>query len=64
MTCRIIDLSQSGAAFASDRRPAIGDLVTLGKVQGRVVRRFEDGSAIEFTRLQHLDSLEESVSAE
>jgi hypothetical protein len=60
--CRIIDVSQSGAAIATDQRPAIGALVTLGKVQGRVVRHLEDGFAIEFTRLQHPDFFEESVT--
>jgi hypothetical protein len=60
--CRIIDVSQSGAAIATDERPAIGALVTLGKVQGRVVRHLEDGFAIEFTRLQHPDFLEENVT--
>lgn len=62
LTCRIIDVSQSGAGIATDQRPAIGTLVTLGKVQGRVVRHLEDGFAVEFTRLQHPDSLEENVS--
>jgi hypothetical protein len=61
LTCRIIDVSQSGAGIATDQRPAIGALVTLGKVQGRVVRHLEDGFAIEFTRLQHPDFLEENV---
>ena len=61
MTCRIIDLSLSGAAVLTDQRPAIGMLVMLGKVQGRVVRHLEDGFAVEFTRLQHPDFLEESV---
>ena len=61
ITCRIIDVSQSGAGIASKERPAIGALVTLGKVQGRVVRHLEDGFAIEFTRLQHPDFLEEYV---
>jgi hypothetical protein len=37
-------------------------LVTLGKVQGRVVRHLEDGFAIEFTRLQHPDFLEENIT--
>jgi hypothetical protein len=60
--CRIIDVSESGAAVATDQRPAIGALVTLGKVQGRVVRHLEDGFAIEFTRLQHPDFLEEYVT--
>ncbi len=44
-------------------RPEIGAVVTLGKVPGRVVRHLEDGFAIEFTRLQHPDSVEESVAA-
>jgi hypothetical protein len=61
LTCRIIDVSQSGAGIATDQRPPIGALVTLGKVQGRVVRHLEDGFAIEFTRLQHPDFLEEDV---
>ncbi len=53
LTCRIIDVSQSGAGIATDQRPPIGALVTLGTVQGRVVRHLKDGFAIEFTRLQH-----------
>ena len=61
LTCRIIDVSQSGAGIATDQRPQIGALVTLGKVQGRVVRHLEDGFAIEFTRLQHPDFLEDNV---
>jgi hypothetical protein len=62
ITCRIIDVSESGAGIASDQRPPIGTLVTLGKVQGRVVRHLEDGFAIEFTRLLHSDFLEDSVT--
>ncbi|WP_425374631.1 PilZ domain-containing protein [Pseudolabrys taiwanensis] len=64
--CRIIDLSQSGAAvaIAPDLRPAVGSMVTIGKTQGRVVRHIEDGFAIEFTRLQHIDFVEENVTGE
>jgi hypothetical protein len=61
LSCRIIDVSQSGAGVATDQRPPIGALVTLGSVQGRVVRHLEDGFAIEFLRLQHPDSLEDAV---
>ncbi len=61
VSCRIIDVSQSGAGIATDQRPPIGALVTLGKVTGRVVRHLEDGFAIEFTRLQHPDFLEDAV---
>lgn len=62
LTCRVIDMSQSGAGVACDQRPPLGTLITLGKVQGRVVRHLDDGFAIEFTRLQHPDFLEESIT--
>jgi hypothetical protein len=62
VACRIIDVSQSGAAIATDQRPEIGAPVTIGKTTGRVVRHLEDGIAVEFTRLQHPDSLEENVT--
>jgi len=62
VSCRVVDISQSGAAIASDQRPQIGSLVTLGKVPGRVVRYLDDGFAIEFTRLQHTDFLEDAIS--
>jgi PilZ domain len=62
IACRIIDMSQSGAGIATDQRPPIGALVTIGKIQGRVVRHLEDGFAIEFTRLQHPDFLEDNIT--
>jgi hypothetical protein len=64
--CRVIDLSQSGAAIsiAPELRPAVGAAVTVGKAQGRVVRHIENGFAVEFTRLQHPDFVEESVTGE
>jgi PilZ domain len=66
VTCRIIDLSASGAAVAisSELRPVIGAAVTIGKTLGRVVRHIEDGFAIEFTRLQHPDSVETNVTGD
>ena len=63
LTCRIIDLSLSGAAIATDQRPAIGMLVMLGKVQSRVVRNLEEGFALEFMHEQMAETLEESVTA-
>jgi hypothetical protein len=64
--CRIIDLSQSGAAvaLAPDLRPSVGAMVMLGQTQGRVVRHIEDGFAVEFTRLQHPDFVEETVTGQ
>ena len=66
VACRVIDLSASGAAIAiaPDIRPAVGSAVTIGKTAGRVVRHIEDGFAIEFTRLQHTDFIEENVTGE
>ena len=62
VACRVIDLSASGAALKTDQRPEIGALVTLGKATGRVVRHLEEGFAVEFTRLQHPDFVEENVT--
>jgi hypothetical protein len=60
--CRVIDISQSGAAVATEERPDIGSPITIGKTAGRVVRHLEDGIAIEFIRLQHSDFLEDNVT--
>jgi hypothetical protein len=48
VTCRVIDLSASGAAvaIAPDLRPAMGTAVTIGKTPGHVVRHIDDGFAI------------------
>jgi hypothetical protein len=62
VSVRLIDISQSGAAIASQHRPDIGAPVTLGKTAARVVRHLEDGFAVEFIRLQHPDFLEENVT--
>ena len=62
VACRVIDLSSSGAAIKSDQRPETGALVTIGKTTGRVVRHLEEGFAVEFTRLQHADLVEENVT--
>jgi hypothetical protein len=61
--CRIIDLSLSGAAVASPLRPAIGSKLTMGRVQGQVVRHLEEGFALEFAFPQAADTLEENVTA-
>ena len=63
MTCRIIDLSLSGAAIAAENRPPLKSLVMLGKVQSRVVRNLEEGFALEFVHEQVGEALEEAVTA-
>lgn len=64
VACRVVDLSESGAAIgiAEDLRPPVGTVVTIGKAPGRVVRHIEGGFAIEFTRLQHPDFVEDNVT--
>jgi len=66
VTVRVIDVSASGAAvsIAPNLRPVVGAAVTIGKTPGRVVRHIENGFAIEFTRLQHPDSVEDNVTGE
>jgi hypothetical protein len=63
MTCRIIDMSRSGAAIAAENRPPMRSLVMLGKIQSRVVRNLEEGFALEFVHEQTAETLEESVTA-
>lgn len=62
LSCMIIDMSESGAGIATDQRPPIGAMVTVGKVQGRVVRYLDGGFAVEFIRLQHPDFLEDNLT--
>jgi PilZ domain len=64
ITCRIIDMSMSGAAISSEMRPPLGTLITIGKVPARIVRHVDDGFAIEFTRLQHPDFIEDNLADE
>jgi len=60
--CTILDMSLSGAAVACETKPAVGSLVMLGRTQARIIRHREEGIAVEFTRLQHPDLLEENVT--
>lgn len=55
--CRIIDLSLSGAAVEVENRPAMGSIVKLGNMKGRIVRHFMEGVAVEFDRVQSRDAL-------
>ena len=63
MTCRIIDLSLSGAAIAAENRPPVHSQVSLGRVQARVVRHLEEGFALEFVHEQLAETLDDSISA-
>jgi hypothetical protein len=55
--CRVIDVSLSGASVACAVKPAVGTVVILGRMRGRVVRHHEQGIALQFIELQDPDSL-------
>ncbi len=59
----MIDMSLSGAAIAAENRPPLKSLVSLGKVQCRVVRNLDEGFALEFLHEQLAETLEDSVTA-
>jgi hypothetical protein len=63
MTCRVIDLSVTGAAIAAESLPPINSLVTLGNVQSRVVRYLDGGFAVQFAYEQIAENLEGAVTA-
>ena len=59
--CRVMDVSLSGAAVATDITATIGSPVRLGRIPGRVVRLLEGGFAVEFGRIQNPDTLEHDL---
>ena len=61
-TCRIIDLSLSGAALAITDQPPIGSLVNVGQLRAEVVRHFEEGIAVEFATTQTEASLQQNLA--
>ena len=63
-TCRVIDMSLSGAALATKLRPPLGSPIRLGKIGARVVRHFEDGIGIEFMRLLSETAIEQTIEKE
>jgi c-di-GMP-binding flagellar brake protein YcgR len=62
MSCRIMDLSLSGAAVAAESKPPLKSMVRIGCVPAQVVRYLEEGFALEFTHPQDPETLEESVT--
>jgi PilZ domain len=58
----VIDFSDSGAAVSADLYPTIGTPLAVGKMVGRVVRRFAEGFAIEFTEKVNLADVERRLA--
>ena len=58
---RLIDVSASGAALTSTAKFPVGTGVTIGRTPGTVVRVFEGGMAVEFTRQKLLETFNEQI---
>jgi hypothetical protein len=62
ISCLVIDFSCSGAAVSADLYPQIGTPLAVGKMVGRVVRRFDEGFAIELTEKMALAEIERRLA--
>jgi hypothetical protein len=59
--CFVIDVSPSGVAVSADVEPEIGTRLAVGRAVGHVVRRFNEGFAVQFDRLYEAGYLEEMI---
>jgi hypothetical protein len=48
VNCKMVDFSLSGVSLATEIRPAVGELVFISHVPGRVARHHDQGIGIEF----------------
>jgi len=62
--CRVMDVSLSGAAIATEISVTNGTPIKLGRTPGRIVRQLEGGFAMEFTRIQNPDTLAHDLANE
>ena len=62
-SCLVIDFSDSGVAVSADLYPQVGTPLAVGKMVGRVVRRFSEGFAIEFTEKASLADIERLLAS-
>jgi hypothetical protein len=60
--CLVIDFSDSGVAVSADLYPELGTPLAVGKMVGRVMRRFAEGFAIEFTEKTPLREVERRLA--
>ncbi len=58
---KIIDISLSGVAVTTDFQPTLFEIVTIGETVGRVVRHFNGGVAIEFSRLLAAENFNKEI---
>lgn len=60
--CFVIDMSSSGLAVSADAVPKSGAVLAVGKIVGRVIRRFNEGFAVQFVQVQDPRLLEKRLS--
>jgi hypothetical protein len=53
LSCRVLDVSISGASIATPARPELGSEVLLGKLRARVVRHHPQGFGVQFLDIQN-----------
>lgn len=58
----IIDVSCSGVAVSADLAPAVGSVMAVGKVLGRVVRKLDVGFAVQFVEVQSMTFVEQLLT--
>lgn len=58
---RLVDVSVTGAAIATNERPRVGSLLTVGHTRARVVRHLADGIAVEFVMPLPVGTFDENV---
>ena len=57
ITCRVLDVSISGASIGTEARPDIGNEIMLGKLRAVVVRHHRDGIGVRFKDIQNPTAL-------
>jgi len=61
LCCFVIDVSPSGVAVSADVEPEVGTRLAVGQAVGTVVRRFNEGFAVQFDRPLDPRSVEEMI---
>jgi hypothetical protein len=49
--CDVLDVSLDGVSLRTKSRPAVGEIVNLGRSWGKVIRHHEEGVAIQFVQM-------------
>jgi hypothetical protein len=57
LTCRVLDVSISGASIATPARPELGTEVVVGKLRARVMRHHPQGFGVQFLDVQNPTAL-------